>query len=843
MSFDAGEIKAYLVLDRSKFNEGLDQALADAKAKTEKGVDVKVKPELDETAMDEVLAEEEPLRKDIEPQVKPSYAKGEAESVGRAIGGDIIRGMEGGTGSGPYGSLIGSLLGQGLTRNEIGSALKNMGLNSGEIKNALGAALGSEIGAGGGSPSLAQEIVRGVLPSGPEMSAATAAAIDEMYSGLGPPALGGGHPINGGDGLMGKLIAGMLGQGATEPEIVSGLKRLGFSAQEVVDAMGTVIQDTSASVDGGKGGGFFQKIIGGLFGSGGSGGFANSAWGFLSKSGGGPMSAIMNPIGISAGTAFLGAFGAAISGGIAATIIGSAGTMAALLPGFLDLMHGYSAYQAISTGGSTKGMSPGSIGLGKQIGGLLGAGSKGLGAAEKQIFPDITKFVNAITKALPLMNEFATPAIKAMSGFFNVIDKGMGSSGFKVFVGDMSKLVGPIMTQFGQVILNLGKALGGFLKLFGGVGAKQIGPWFVKITGEFAHFMNHVKLGHGFIQGMVTVFSNLGKVLQAVWPALLKLGEAFAPIGMQVFRIVGWMAEWVGRIIKLVPTWLVTAILGLVLGLKGVALAIGLINAVMDMNPFVLIGLAVIALGLLIYELIKHWRAVWNAIKRVADDVWQFLDRDVFKPLLHVFGPGIRGALNLFKKLWDDIWGGVKTAASTVWHFLDNDIFKPLGGFFGRGISTALNLFKRLWDTVWNGIKDTVKTVWTVLRPIFNLIANAIHLIAGGISGITGVVGSIGGAASSLLHSGGNWNPINWFADGGQVAANQVIGVGENGPELFVPSTAGTIIPNGSFGGNHIMFQIDARGHTNPQQVVNAVRSGIGATLPMLQAALARGAA
>jgi hypothetical protein len=38
--------------------------------------------------------------------------------------------------------------------------------------------------------------------------------------------------------------------------------------------------------------------------------------------------------------------------------------------------------------------------------------------------------------------------------------------------------------------------------------------------------------------------------------------------------------------------------------------------------------------------------------------------------------------------------------------------------------------------------------------------------------------------------------PLNGYADGGRPPTNKVSLVGERGPELFVPDTAGTIIPN-----------------------------------------------
>jgi len=54
------------------------------------------------------------------------------------------------------------------------------------------------------------------------------------------------------------------------------------------------------------------------------------------------------------------------------------------------------------------------------------------------------------------------------------------------------------------------------------------------------------------------------------------------------------------------------------------------------------------------------------------------------------------------------------------------------------------------------------------------------------------------------------------FANGGQPPVNKISVVGERGPELFVPTTKGTIIPNGGFGGdsvtNVITVNVDAKG-------------------------------
>ena len=54
--------------------------------------------------------------------------------------------------------------------------------------------------------------------------------------------------------------------------------------------------------------------------------------------------------------------------------------------------------------------------------------------------------------------------------------------------------------------------------------------------------------------------------------------------------------------------------------------------------------------------------------------------------------------------------------------------------------------------------------------------------------------------------------PLLNFANGGRPPVGRPSIVGERGPELFVPSTAGTIIPNHAMGGMNIVVNVDASG-------------------------------
>lgn len=73
-------------------------------------------------------------------------------------------------------------------------------------------------------------------------------------------------------------------------------------------------------------------------------------------------------------------------------------------------------------------------------------------------------------------------------------------------------------------------------------------------------------------------------------------------------------------------------------------------------------------------------------------------------------------------------------------------------------------------------------------------------------------------------------------AYGGQVNAGRTYLVGERGPELFTPSGHGRIIANDNMGGG-MVFNIDARGATDPEAVRQQVQQGILEAAPSIVAA------
>ena len=118
-----------------------------------------------------------------------------------------------------------------------------------------------------------------------------------------------------------------------------------------------------------------------------------------------------------------------------------------------------------------------------------------------------------------------------------------------------------------------------------------------------------------------------------------------------------------------------------------------------------------------------------------------------------------------------------------------NDAFKKVGEDIGSGITDALA----------SAVEGT-KTLGEAARSILNDIASSLLRI-GINSALTGLFGKtkIGGFLG--------------FANGGRPPVGKPSIVGERGPEIFVPRSAGTIIPNNKIGGgtvNNINVNVDA---------------------------------
>ena len=136
-------------------------------------------------------------------------------------------------------------------------------------------------------------------------------------------------------------------------------------------------------------------------------------------------------------------------------------------------------------------------------------------------------------------------------------------------------------------------------------------------------------------------------------------------------------------------------------------------------------------------------------------------------------------------------------------------------------------------DGIVSGLTDAVmgtKTLAEAATGVLNnlkrkLIEVAMQRAVSGIGNFFGnALSGIFGGGKNLFKGGPSafkftdkLNPTIGFANGGRPPVGNASLVGERGPELFVPRTAGTIIPNNAIGGgnttnNMITVNVDASG-------------------------------
>ena len=117
-------------------------------------------------------------------------------------------------------------------------------------------------------------------------------------------------------------------------------------------------------------------------------------------------------------------------------------------------------------------------------------------------------------------------------------------------------------------------------------------------------------------------------------------------------------------------------------------------------------------------------------------------------------------------------------------------------------------IYDQIGQSIASGVVDTLSAAVDQTKSLADAAANTLRNIANILLQL--------GINTALQGTGlGIFKNLQTFAAGGRPPVGKPSIVGERGPELFVPSTSGTIVPNGEFGmggSTNIVVNVDAKG-------------------------------
>lgn len=188
--------------------------------------------------------------------------------------------------------------------------------------------------------------------------------------------------------------------------------------------------------------------------------------------------------------------------------------------------------------------------------------------------------------------------------------------------------------------------------------------------------------------------------------------------------------------------------------------------------------------------------------------MWEFISKYLLPTLQSVLVPVVKALFAAFSQV-----------ANTI---KDNeDKLKPLFTLFKGVAAFSRDVLAPVLGTV---LATALKAVGTVLSGLISGFSSLVGFINSVVSGIQNIINlvknnpivqGISGVIDSVFGGG--------RAAGGPVSAGTTYLVGEKGPELFKPSTSGTIVPNNAMGGSGTTINLTVNGAIDPEGTARTI--------------------
>lgn len=340
----------------------------------------------------------------------------------------------------------------------------------------------------------------------------------------------------------------------------------------------------------------------------------------------------------------------------------------------------------------------------------------------------------------------------------------------------------PVASWTGGVIVDVLKGLASALEGISDWIKDNQGPFdaIVVTIGAFAAAWKAVDLAEFLMNagGVVGIINKLKKAIEACTVAKLKdkietiqLCAMYAKdfvksVGQTIAKLSSSAVAWVSNtavkvadttatVAHTAATWLATA----------ATTAFGVAMTVLT-SPITLVIAALVALGVGIYELVKHW----DVVKEAAGICWDWIVgkwnsagewfAGVWENIRSAFSNFDDWLQNIFNMDFSDSFGFIGDIMNAYLQNVSN-IFGDVKQIFGGLIDFIAGVFSGDWSRAWNGIVDTFGGIFSMIADIakgpINIVIGLINGMLDGLeSGINWIVRKINGLSFDVP----DWVPV-----------------------------------------------------------------------------------
>jgi tape measure domain-containing protein len=367
----------------------------------------------------------------------------------------------------------------------------------------------------------------------------------------------------------------------------------------------------------------------------------------------------------------------------------------------------------------------------------------------------LTPIISALIDKMSGWGESAGKAVTNVVKYFQDLFKQLQQNGA---ITQFSAIWDNLKSAFGSVI----GIIGNLIKSFAGVDEST-----VKNSTSIENVANTISsLANKFADITKKIADFIGKISKSkeamdnIKAALVAFAGAF--VALKVINGIVKAIELYNNIVKI-----------------GTAIQ-GAFNAIMAINPFVALGIAItsIVAGLVYFFTQtetgkKAWASFVDFLKSAWDGIVSFFS-GIGQWFADIWNGAVDGAKGIWQGLVDwfhgivqaiqDIWNGIKTFFTTLWTTVISGVQSAWGGvtgFFG-GIFNAV---KEVVSSAFSALGEFASNAWDSIKNVFNGVGNFFGIVFDGAkNAVSGAFNAFGNFASNAYNSIKNvFNGIGGF--------------------------------------------------------------------------------